>query len=121
MSTDEIAQELVDKCRAGAPDQALNTLYADDAVSIEAMAPPGMDATSRGKAAIVGKNQWWRDNHDVSGAQIEGPFINGDQFAVHFTMDVTVKASGNQMHMTEIGLYTVKDGKIVEERFLYGR
>lgn len=28
-------------------------------------------------------------------------------------------ASGKRTQMREIGLYTAKDGKIVEERFLY--
>lgn len=32
-------------------------------------------------------------------------------------MDVTPK-DGERMQMDEIGLYTVRDGKIVEERFL---
>ena len=36
-------------------------------------------------------------------------------------MDVTVKESGQRMQMDEIGLYTVRDGKIAEERFLFGQ
>ena len=35
-------------------------------------------------------------------------------------MDVTVKESGQHMKMEEIALYTLKDGKIAEERFFYG-
>ena len=35
-------------------------------------------------------------------------------------MDVTVKETGARMTMDEIGVYTVKNGKIVEERFFYG-
>ena len=45
--------------------------------------------------------------------------MHGDQFAVRFTMDVTEKASGQRTRMDEIGLYTLKNGKIVEERFFY--
>lgn len=33
---------------------------------------------------------------------------------------MTPKASGERMRMDELGLYTVKDGKVVEERFFYG-
>jgi hypothetical protein len=32
---------------------------------------------------------------------------------------VTSKATGTRTQGAEIGLYTVKDGKIVEERFFY--
>jgi predicted ester cyclase len=34
-------------------------------------------------------------------------------------MDVTTKETGQRMQMKEVGLYTVKNGKIVEEKFLY--
>jgi ketosteroid isomerase-like protein len=34
-------------------------------------------------------------------------------------IDLTVKESGERITMDEIGLYTVKDGKIAEERFFY--
>jgi ketosteroid isomerase-like protein len=44
--------------------------------------------------------------------------VNGDQFALRFSMDVTPKG-GARLQMDEIGLYTVRDGKIVEERFFY--
>ena len=51
--------------------------------------------------------------------EVEGPYLNGDQFAVRMKMDLTVKESGERITMDEIGLYTVKDGKIAEERFFY--
>jgi ketosteroid isomerase-like protein len=45
--------------------------------------------------------------------------VNGDQFTVRFKMDVTVKETGQRNQMDEIALYTIKDGKIAEERFFY--
>jgi len=44
--------------------------------------------------------------------------VNGDQFMVRFSMDVTPKG-GARMSMDEMGLYTVKDGKVIEERFFF--
>jgi len=38
---------------------------------------------------------------------------------VNFYVDVTVKESGERRKMNEFGLYTVENGKIVEERFFY--
>jgi ketosteroid isomerase-like protein len=45
--------------------------------------------------------------------------VNGDQFVVRFTMDVTPKETGKRVKMDEIGVYTVLNGKIVAERFYY--
>jgi ketosteroid isomerase-like protein len=50
---------------------------------------------------------------------VEGPYVNGDEFVVRFTMDVTPKATGKRMKMDEVGVYSVKNGKIVAERFCY--
>ena len=33
---------------------------------------------------------------------------------------MSVKATGQRLSMDEIGLYTVRNDKIVEERFFYG-
>ena len=119
MSVKDVAEGLVRLCREGKHNEASATYHDDDIVSVEAMGPPGMDLASRGKAAVEAKSRWWYDNHEVTDASAEGPFINGDQFTVRFTMDIIVKATGATMHMTEVGLYTVKDDKVVEERFFY--
>jgi ketosteroid isomerase-like protein len=50
---------------------------------------------------------------------VTGPFFNGDQFVVGFEMDVTNKDSGQRFTMAEQALYTIRDGKIAEERFFY--
>ena len=119
MSVKDVADGLVRLCREGKHDEASATYHAETIVSVEAMGPPGMDLAARGRAAVEAKGKWWADNHEVSNQTIDGPFVNGDQFAVRYTMDVKVKASGDMLHMSEIGLYTVKDDKVVEERFFY--
>lgn len=50
-----------------------------------------------------------------------GPFCGHreDQFVVHFVMDVTPKAAGERTQLNEVALYTVANGKIVQEEFLY--
>ena len=120
MSTQDIANDLVAICKTGDFDAAGEKYWADDVVSIEAGGPPGMDPVSRGKDAARGKGEWWAGAHEVHSAGVEGPYVNGDQFIVRFTMDLTVKATGERIGMDETALYTVKDGKIVEERFFYG-
>ena len=76
-------------------------------------------AVCEGKEAVQQKSDWWTENHEVHSGSVEGPYVNGDQFALRFTMDVTPKSTGERVRMDEVGVYSVKDGKIVEERFYY--
>jgi ketosteroid isomerase-like protein len=78
-------------------------------------------AVCHGKEAVKQKSDWWYSAHQVNRLSVEGPYVNGDSFAVRFSLDVTVKASGETRAMDEVGVYKVKDGKIVEERFFYAQ
>lgn len=119
MTTMKIATKLVQLCREGKNAEALNSLFAEDAVSVEAGGPPGMDREAKGLAAIKGKGEWWVANHEIHSANIAGPWPHGDRFIVQFQYDVTNKPSGKRIKMDEVGLYTVRDGKIVREEFFY--
>ena len=114
MNTQEVAQDLVSMCRRGQFGEAGEKYWAEDVVSIEAM---GDNAESRGKQATRQKGEWWSQHHDVHDVKIEGPYVNGDEFTVHFVMDVTDKDNGQRMKMDEVALYRLRAGKIAEERF----
>jgi ketosteroid isomerase-like protein len=117
MGVREIAEDLAAMCRAGQFDESGEKYWADDVVSIEAM--DGDMAEVRGKDGVRSKGEWWAANHEIHAVEVEGPYVNGDQFAVRFKMDITPKG-GERMSMDEVGVYTVRGGKIVEERFFYG-
>lgn len=119
MKTMDIANELVALCRQGKNQDALNKLFADDIVSVEAGAPPGMQRESKGLAAVRAKGEWWTANHEIHSANITGPWPHDDRFVVGFQFEVTNKPSGQRMKLDEVGLYTVKDGKIAREEFFY--
>jgi ketosteroid isomerase-like protein len=119
MKTMDIANELVGLCRQGKNQDALNKLFAEDIVSVEAGAPPGMQRETKGLAAVKAKGEWWRANHEIHSANVTGPWPHDDRFVVGFQYEVTIKASGQRMKMDEVGLYTVKNGKIVREEFFY--
>ncbi|MBC7973787.1 MAG: nuclear transport factor 2 family protein [Myxococcales bacterium] len=119
MNTLEVGKKLVELCKQGKNDEATKTLYAQDIVSVEAGAPPGQSAESRGLEAIIAKGKWWAENHEVHSASCEGPYPHGDRFIVQFKYDVTNKPSNKRMQMDESALYTVQDGKIVREEFFY--
>jgi len=118
MDTLEIANKLVALCKEGKYEDA-KVLYAPEAVSVEAGAPPGQAREAAGLAAIKAKGDWWVANHEVHSAQAAGPWPHGDRFIVGFRFDVTMKSNGHRFTMEEMALYTVKDGKIVREEFFY--
>jgi ketosteroid isomerase-like protein len=120
MTTIEVANKLVELCKAGKNEQCMKELYASDIVAIEAGAPPGQSTETKGIEGVMKKAQWWAENHTVHSATTEGPWPNGDKFIVRFTYDVTSKPMGNKrFKMDEAALYTVKNGKIVREEFFY--
>jgi hypothetical protein len=119
MTTMETANRLVALCSEGRSEEALDTLYWADAVSIEAMAPPGGEAISKGIAAIKAKGQWWVSNHEIHSAVVAGPWPHGDQFIVGFKYEVTFKPTKTRIVMEEMALYSMAKGKIVKEEFFY--
>lgn len=121
MSAMEIGQRLVELCQQGKNMDAINELYADDVVSVEATAPPeGGDREMQGIDAIRGKNEWWIENHEIHDASVSGPYPNGeDRFCAIFNFDVTNKPMDMRMQMNEVALFTIRDGKIAREEFFY--
>ena len=122
MDTKQIGEKLVSLCNSGKNLDAIDSLYDKNIVSVEAMSMPDMPAEMKGIDKIKGKNQWWYENNQVHGGKAEGPFPNGDRFAVRFHYDITPKAGpnkGKRTSMDEVGIYTVKNGKIVKEEFFY--
>ena len=117
MNIAELAKEFTELLSRGDHDGAGRKYNADDIVSYEAMEGPM--AVCTGKEAVKAKGDWWAENHEVHGASVDGPYVNGDQFAIRLQMDITPKATGERVSMDEVCIYTVKDGKIVEERFFY--
>jgi ketosteroid isomerase-like protein len=121
-STLEVGKKLVELCRAGKNLEAIDTLYDKDIVSIEVHGDETMPARMQGIDAIRGKNNWWFENHQIHSGEVKGPFPHGDRFITFMKYDVTSKVgpyAGKRMTVEEAGLYTVRNGKIVQEEFFY--
>jgi len=116
MSTADVAKNFTDALKQGDFPKA-ESFWSDDVVSIEAMDGPMREV--RGKEAVHGKSEWWTANNEVHSFEVSAPYVNGDQFALRFAMDITDKSSGKRTQSDEVALYTVRDGKITEERFFY--
>ncbi|MBV9670563.1 MAG: nuclear transport factor 2 family protein [Acidobacteriales bacterium] len=117
--TKEIGDKLVNLCRDGKNLEAVETLYSDNIVSVEASGPPNSPREMRGKNAIRDKHHWWFSNMEVHSQVVEGPYPKDNQFIVVYKLDVTDKAAKKRFQMQEAGLYTVDNGKITREEFFY--
>ena len=113
MTTEEVAKKVVELVRKQAWHEALDTLYDKEIVSVEATAPE-----SRGKEAVRGKIDWWVNAMEVHSFNASEPFVARDRFVVQYDADITDKNSKQRRRLSEVGVYTVKDGKIVREEFL---
>lgn len=94
----------------------LTDAWSKDIVSIEGL---GTSMAWHGRKGVDAKNEWWMSDHIVHGARAEGPYVGATGFGVKFEMDVETKSTGKREKMVEIGVYTVKSGKIVQEEFMY--
>lgn len=112
MSTEHLARDFTAAVRDDDA-KTYQAMWADDIVSIEP--GDGDDARSEGREALLAKHAWWEANAEMHSFTAEGPYVHGDQFVLRFTMDVTMQ--GKRVQASEIALYTVKNGRIAEERF----
>ena len=118
MSTQEVAEKVVELVRQQAWYKALDTLYDKEIVSVEASASEGESVEKRGIDQVRGKIDWWLNAMEVHSFTAKGPFVAHDRFVVQYDADVTEKNSKKRFQLSEVGVYTVKNGKIVREEFL---
>lgn len=117
----ELGRQIVALCNAGKSMEAVRTLYGTDIVSYEGPGAPPEIGRVQGLDAVIQKGEWWEGAHEIHRMDAKGPFCGhrDDQFAIHFDLDVTTKETGQRVQMMEIGLYTLRDGKVAQEEFLY--
>jgi hypothetical protein len=118
MNTEEVAQKVVELVRKQAWHEALDVLYDKNIVSVEASGMGGDSPEKRGVDQVRGKIDWWVNAMKVHSFKANGPFVAHDRFVVQYDADVTDKNSKKRMQLSEVGVYTVKNGKIVREEFL---
>ena len=118
MNTEEVAKKVVELTRKQAWHEALDNLYSKDIVSVEARPNETGSFETRGTDGVRAKVDWWVNEMQVHSCKVSGPFVAHDRFVVQYDIDVTDKNSKQRMQLSEVGVYTVKDGKIVREEFL---
>lgn len=117
MTVEDIATRLAEYCRNEQFTQALEKLYADDAVSIEQYEFPGFEKETRGLRAMMAKDEKFSAMVESRhGTTVSQPIIAGNSFAFVLTMDLKMRGRDRDK-LTELCVYTVADGKIISEQF----
>ena len=118
MNTQEIANKLVELCRAGNYQEAHNTLYDNNVLSVEmdeSMGPrevKGIDAVHQKGAS------WAQMFNGPATSWCDDAIVSGNSFACRMGFSGTGH-DGNTIAGEEIAVYVTKDGKIIEERFYW--
>lgn len=112
----DIGQSLVSMFNEGKFKEIEEAYWSSDVVSVEGY---GVNMAWHGRVKVEEKNAGWMADHVIHGANAQGPYVGATGFAVKFQMDVETKSSGQRQVMEEVGVYDVRDGKIVREEFMY--
>jgi hypothetical protein len=116
MSLETVGRKFVEMCNQFKNFDVMRTMYSLDIVSVE-----GDGKETKGQQPVIHKSEIWGSNNEIHSEKARGPYFSGaNQFAVHFTFEITRKGSGGRETIEEVGVYTVgKDEKITREQFYY--
>lgn len=115
MTTQEIANRLVELCNANDYKTCYEELYSPEVQSIEADG-----SMVQGFEAMAEKGKKWNEGiEQFNGGGAGTPVVSGNHFSVPMWMDVKFKGAPAAMKFEEMCVYQVKDGKIVKEQFFY--
>ncbi len=112
----EMAADLVRMFNEGQWSEIEEKFWSPKITSVEGV---GVARSWKGRKAVNSKNEGWMQTHTIHSAKAEGPFVGASGFAVRYTMDVEDKGNGQRTKMEEVGVYEIKDGRIVREEFMY--
>ncbi len=117
MTTLEVANRLIVLCRAGKMLEAQEELFSDDIISTEPAS--SLIQSAKGKEAVAKKGkQFAAMIEQRHGGSFSDPVVGGRYFSLAITLDATMKGQGRVLR-EEIGVFEVKEGKIVSEQFFF--
>lgn len=115
MTTREVAERLVELLRERQFIQAIEELYAPDVESRENCEPP-----VRGYDAVLENNRRWVEAMSISRFEVPNYYVDGDTIIVEMDSDFANEQTSDTFHSEQVGVYKVRDGKVVSSRFYYG-
>ncbi|NQZ75193.1 MAG: nuclear transport factor 2 family protein [Ekhidna sp.] len=118
MTTQEIADQLVNHLQNAQFEEAQKNLFDQNIVSIEPSA--SQIPTFEGLDNILKKGEEFRNSVEAwHGLSVSSPIVASNYFAIAFTVELTYKGQSEKTTMQEIIMYQIKDGKIIHEQFYY--
>jgi hypothetical protein len=120
MSTTDVAARLVAYLRNGQVDLAQEELYAENIVCVEPLNAITQPLTKGKRNVIEKRKQFAAMIKESNCGNFTDPIITGRFFAMRMDMDFTLKGLGRQCFQ-EIGVYEVKNGKIIHEQLFYNQ
>jgi hypothetical protein len=98
-----------------------DTYYAEDVVcqEMEKATAMGLAVITHGREAVKAKGVARRATIETTHSyNCSEPLVAGEFFSVVLKQDVTFKGRP-RMNVEEIGIFQVKDGKVIKEQFFY--
>jgi hypothetical protein len=118
MTTQQVANRLIELSRQGKIQEVQKELFADNAVSIEPNDSMGPKVVN-GLPGIIEKSKMFESVvEEFHGSKISEPLVSGNYFTISWWIDTTMKGRGRSQ-MEEICVYKVENGKIVSEQFFF--
>ena len=117
----DVAKGCIALWNAGNHPEAYRRFYAEDAVKVEPTSLGDYGNEIHGRDALIAHEDMIQgDIAIVNEVMIsEGPFIGASGFSVIIKSDFTLNDSGIRFIFREVGIFTVVDGKITREEYLY--
>ncbi|MFI4855682.1 MAG: nuclear transport factor 2 family protein [Phycisphaerales bacterium JB065] len=115
-SAAEIGTDVASMLRSGTKDPLIWDKWwdADRITSVE-----GDGSTWTGRKGLEEKAAGWEAENEITSFEVKGPFVGASGFALHFSITIKSKSTGEEMNMDEVAVYTVENGKVVREEFMY--
>jgi uncharacterized protein YbjT (DUF2867 family)/ketosteroid isomerase-like protein len=114
----EVAERYVAAFRAGRMDRTTRWI-APDVVRVAPLETDGEHVERRGHTEVMANARQLIQDLEFHSVTVEGPFLQGDRFAVRFSFDVTDRRTGQRGTSAKMSLYTVADGVITREEVFY--
>lgn len=117
----EIAHGCIALWNAGNHSEAYRRYYAEDAEKVEPTALGEYGNSLKGLDNLIAHEEMIQGGIATVNAVYvaEGPFIGASGFSVVIKSDFTMNDTGIRFIFREVGVFTVKNGKIVREEYLY--
>jgi hypothetical protein len=118
-ATRAVAEEYVALCRSGAFEEAMARFFAADHIRVESVDMTAPPTEMHGVEEMRQRSQEFAAEDEIHGAEIDGPFVGGEMFAVRFSIDSTYRPTGKRTTTRKLDLYTVRHEMIVRSEVYY--